>query len=556
MEGNELIVIENNELERLDQIYLEYSKKALIDPTYESDYQAALRAPAAFLKKPSNIENTFDKILFHLDEAYRKSSDDKMRLMISKTIDDIFHKLIGIIQAKIDYIQIENNKNLFQKITETFTNFFNNVRKNLFHGEPLAVFAESAAPEIGKLLGAFFDYLLINWELKRNITFFYNQLANIYQKILNSKAFSNQFGLIRNTFTTNKQNILAYVTQEKGLSAARILMKYDENESEKQDSARIILRTLTSMGEWEKGADLLSELRESKLPNYAEMRDEYLRAYKSFLEYLKNKEGKKDPRKEIKTRYPTAEAIEYLINADKPGYEKYRRKRTVRKFAVIFSILFVLITFLAFAASEGKKNEQQRKQYQTDNVSKLEDQWNEVERTASKVDALIKEKKYEEAIKLVNTGITFKDSSGFASNYASNANDLRHDKKVKCVEAILTEGNSCVSKEINDELYEYLTDKLIPLYNSTISTLNKDQIKSYKEKLKPVLNKLDTGRDTFLIKREKMINVLIEGRDYKKAEDLISRLVHKSNEKRNLLSKYDEYWSKKMNSLRKELPPM
>ena len=89
-------------------------------------------------------------------------------------------------------------------------------------------------------------------------------------------------------------------------------MKYDEKDSERQDSARIIVRTLIAIKEWEKGANFLHEIDAAGLANYSELKDEFIAGYKQFLEYLKSKEGKADPGKDIAKRYPTADSIEYL----------------------------------------------------------------------------------------------------------------------------------------------------------------------------------------------------------------------------------------------------
>lgn len=454
-EGKELILITQNEIDQLDQEYVELSKNAHKDLTHESDYQAALRVPAAFLRKPSNFEQAFDKILFHLDEAYRKSTDENTKIMVSRTTDDMFHKIICIIQAKIDLVSKENTKTFFQKFRDSISNFFDNVKNNLHLTEPSAIIAASAAPEVGKLSVAFFDYLLTRWEIKNEESYFYNQLADVYQKILNSKSFRNEFGLIRNTFTTNKENILTYVVLQKGLTAAKNLMKYDEKDSERQDSARIIMRTLVLMQEWEKGADFLHEINTAGLANYSELKGEFLEGYKQFLAYLKSKEGLNDPSKEIAKRYPTADAIEYIINADKAGFEKYMQTRKFKKWAIIFSIVFAVFAFFVYAGIQGSKMEQEKKQYLVDNASKLQEQWNQIQKTTSKVDALIAEKNFKEASKLIDAGIVFHDPSGMASDYVAKADALKHQKLLKIVDGILTEINSYVSKDMNDETYQY-----------------------------------------------------------------------------------------------------
>ena len=557
-EGKELVTITPNEIDQLDREYVDYSKNAHRDLTYESDYQAALRVPAAYLRKPSNFEQSFDKILFHLDEAYRKSTDTNTKIMVSRTTDDIFHKVICIIQAKIDLVSKENSRTFFQKVRDSISNFFDNVKNNLHLEEPSAIIAASAAPEVGKLSVAFFDYLLTKWEIQNEESYFYNQLANVYQKILDSKSFSNEFGLIRNTFTTNKDNILTYVVLQKGLTAAKNLMKYDEKDSERQDSARIIMRTLIAMQEWEKGANFLHEINASGLANYSELKDEFIGEYKQFLVYLKSKEGKKDPAKEISKKYPTADSIEYLMTADKNGYNKYMSVRKIKKLAIIFSIVFAIVAFFIWAGIEGGKMEQEKKQYLTDNASKIQDQWSQIEKTVANVDRLIAEKNFKEAIPLINTGIVFHDPSGKADNYTSKADEIKHNKLLKSVDGILTEINIYVSKDMNDEIYQNITETLIPLYNATISSFEEEQMESYKEKLDPLLNKIDKTRDTFLTQRENTVISLIKSKKYIDAKNQIEKLTHKSDKRRGplYLSKYNEYWTDKRAEYKKELPSM
>ena len=508
------------------------------------------------MRKPSNFEQSFDKILFHLDEAYRKSTDANTKIMVSRTTDDIFHKVICIIQAKIDLVSKENARTFFQKVRDSISNLFDSVKDNLHLAEPSAIIAASAAPEVGKLSVAFFDYLLTKWEIKNEESYFYNQLANVYQKILDSKSFSNEFGLIRNTFTTNKDNILTYVVLQKGLTAAKNLMKYDEKDSERQDSARIITRTLIAMREWEKGANFLHEINTAGLANYMELKDEFIGEYKQFLVYLKSKEGIEDPAKEIKKRYPTADSIEYLMTADKNGYNKYMSARKIKKLAIIFSIVFAIVAFFIWAGIEGGKMEQEKKQYLTDNASKIQDQWSQIEKTATKIDKLIAEKNFKEAIPLINTGIVFHDPSGKADNYISKADELKHSKLLKSVDGILAEINIYVSKDMNDEFYQNITETLIPLYNATISSFKKEQMESYKEKLDPLLNKIDKTRDTFLTQRENTVISLIKSKKYKDAKNQIEKLTHKSDKRRGplYLSKYNEYWADKRAEYKKEIP--
>ena len=111
---------------------------------------------------------------------------------------------------------------------------------------------------------------------------------------------------------------------------------------------------------------------------------------------------------------------------------------------------------------------------------------------------------------------------------------------------------------MNDEIYQNITETLIPLYNATISSFEEEQMESYKEKLDPLLNKIDKTRDTFLTQRENTVISLIKSKKYIDAKNQIEKLTHKSDKRRGplYLSKYNEYWTDKRAEYKKELPSM
>lgn len=555
-EGKQVAVISQHELDQLEKEYDDYSKNAHRDLTHESDYQAALRVPAAFLKKPSNFEQTFDKILFHLDEAYRKSTNLSTKTMVSRTADDMFHKVICIIQAKLDVVVKENSKSFFQKIGESINKFFDNTAENLHLGEPLAIISASAAEPVGRLSVAFFDYLLTRWEIRKEESFFYNQLATVYQKILDAKSFNNEFGLIRNTFTRNKEDILTHVVFQKGVTAAKNLMKYDEKDSERQDSARIIVRALIAIHEWEKGAKFLHEVSVAKLINYSELKEEFVEGYKQFLKYVKSAEGKESPNKEIVKRYPTSDSIEYLIHADKAGYNHYMKRRKIKKWAFVASFATVITVILIIVGWQSAELTNNKKIYLFNNSVRLNEQWIQIEKNAANVDTLISEKKYGEAFKLISSGIIFTDNSGFADNYVSNANNLRNKKNLELANAILNEINFNVSNDMNNELYEYITTALIPLYSSTIALLSEEQNDNFVSKLETLSDSLDKSRDAYLERQGSSIEAAINNKDWQTASNLIPSLTHKSEKRRGpfYLNKYNEYWRDKKEEYKKKVP--
>jgi hypothetical protein len=550
MADKELVSITRNELDQLDQEYVVHSKNALRDLTYESDYQAALRVPAAYLKKPSNFEQSFDKILFHLDEAFRKSKGENIKTMVSRTTDEMFHKVICIIKAKIDLITKENTKGFFQKISESVSNFVNNVIENQALLHPVAILAASASPEVGKLSIAYFDYLLTKWETNREESYFYIQLANVYQKILDSKSFNNQFGLIRNTFTTNKKNILAHVICEKGLTAAKNLMKFDERDSERQDSARIILRTLIAINEWKKGAKLLYEMNAAGLSNYAELKDEFLAAYKQFLKYLKSKEAKDDPQKEIKVHYPTSDAIKYLINGDKAGYQNYidnyKRKKVIIATAKIIALLFIVIVIIGLYQL-AESNYLPESQKESSRLSII----------ANDVDLLVQKQDFSSAVKKVDEIVWNNQKIFISGTDEKRTREIKQNKLTTILENILLSLKNKNSLLMNNENYRYVNQELIPIYNNIIEGF-KDKLKNNcKEKLKPLLSELDQVRDNYLVKLQSEIIEKINAKDYSDALDMANNMYHSSNDpykggsKITLLYKdsYKVHWDKEKEKL-------
>ena len=239
--------ISRSDLHSLTNQYHESVEKAHLDKTYDSDYNAALLAPAAFLNSPSDFESTFDRIVFHLDEAYRKTSkeDDIARRMISKTAEELFHYHIHFIQRNLEHIEHETKKTFGKKVIDAISRIFDD-----------GAGAVSAAMEVDKqkvilnvanagknglqLLDAYFQYLDKQWTVQKEKSYFYNQLATVYQKIIEAKSFKNEFGLLRNTFSRNKTEVINHVLENRGFRAALRLAVLDTNEREKEESFRII----------------------------------------------------------------------------------------------------------------------------------------------------------------------------------------------------------------------------------------------------------------------------------------------------------------------------
>jgi len=354
-------------LESMVKEYETLSEKARFDKTFESDYQAAFRVPAIFMfGKAASFEQTFDKIIYHLDESYRKCIDSNMREIISRSSEDLFHQLIYVFQTRLDALESQNTKGLIQKLSESINNICSSISSMTCWNNKV----QMLAPEVGNLTVSFLNYLYSSWELKREESFFYNQLSNIYQKLLSSKCFNNKYGLVRNTFASNKGRILKYVLQEKGVTAASNLMKYDETNMEQQDSARIIVHSMLGIDidekfdwknkvvniitgkskwdkcDWDKCADFLANIKTLHLDNFNELQHDLLHQYAEFLSFLKTSEGKKHPSKIIKKKYPTQKALWFKSEGDLNGLNKYMVKRKIVRWIII---ALIPATFLALS---------------------------------------------------------------------------------------------------------------------------------------------------------------------------------------------------------------
>ena len=289
-ENNEALILSPSKLVELDNEYKQLSKKAHFDSNWETDYQAAYRAPAAFLMddKATNFETTFDRILFHLDEAFKKADDIEIRRAISRTADDQFSQIVFILQLWIAKIKKENEKGFIEKLSTNVKGIIKKASDFSTYlkvpGNPALSAALSITPDVANLLVDYLNFLNTKWGIKKDETEFYNQVSSVYQKILDSQCFNKEFGLLRNTFIKNKEDILTHVVYKKNLTAGKNLTKYDINDSEKQDSARIILNALASMQEWELAMDYLKELEDAKYANYKDLKKGLINWYESIEE--------------------------------------------------------------------------------------------------------------------------------------------------------------------------------------------------------------------------------------------------------------------------------
>lgn len=268
------------QLDTANENYKSLAMRALRDDSYESDLKAALYAPSVFLQDPSAFESTFDLIIYHLDEAFRKTDLGKDRRIVSRVAEELFSNHVYVMQYKIEFALAENKKGLIRRIGE-----FIEAIPSKIDGDVTITLIE-VAPDVAQLSCAYFEYLGTKWMIQEKEGYFYNQLANVYQKILDCECFDPSIGLVRNNYLRNKEDILRHVVFQKGLVPAMNLTKFDYADTQMQGSARIITRTLIEKNDWNNLVSFLAIAKEKELVNLFELKKEVLEAYNAYLSVI------------------------------------------------------------------------------------------------------------------------------------------------------------------------------------------------------------------------------------------------------------------------------
>jgi len=106
------------QLDTANENYKSLAMRALRDDSHECDLRAALYAPSVFLQDPSGFESAFDLIIYHLDEAFRKTDSDKDRRIVSRVAEELFNNHVYVMQYRIEFALAENRKGLIRRIGE------------------------------------------------------------------------------------------------------------------------------------------------------------------------------------------------------------------------------------------------------------------------------------------------------------------------------------------------------------------------------------------------------------------------------------------------------
>jgi len=246
------------------------------DPTYISDLNAAVLAPSLLLESGVKMpfEEVFDKVLYHLERAYEKSissSGDQEKIL--RACEDLFYLLVVTVQNRIDVKARKSNTELLETIKTKVEGISKTATKT-----GLAVIA----PE-GLVLWQFVTYLNDQWELKKDREFFYGQTANVYLKVIKSKCYNPDYGLIRNAFKSKKEGLLHFLVISRNLTSALEMTQYDSDPGELNESARIINKALLIKNDWEGVLDFLRKIKEYHLTCFQDLKREAIDKYRIVL---------------------------------------------------------------------------------------------------------------------------------------------------------------------------------------------------------------------------------------------------------------------------------
>ncbi|MGV8828293.1 MAG: hypothetical protein ACWA6U_08220 [Breznakibacter sp.] len=339
-----IVHIEQGKLRLFASEYSKIAQQAHQDPSFESDYIAAYLAPTEFMTKPSSFESTFDTILFHLNEAYKKAISDDEREIVSRTTEDIFSRLIIITQEKINNARIQSRKGLLDKLIDTVKKMQSNFAKALTQfnfgttkntittivkKNPIALTLLTIGPEVGNLTEAFSTYLFEKWEINQNEEYFNKQLLNVFEKILNAECYKDHT-LVRNCFQRVKEDTLRYAFYYKGVTACLNLSKFDFNENEEVHTNRLIVNLIIESENWALPYDYLEHINN---PNVSQLisiiKWFYASCKKQVVSYTISEYGKSEALKLTQYDYDNKSINDTILTVLEVLAEQHRWEDTI-----------------------------------------------------------------------------------------------------------------------------------------------------------------------------------------------------------------------------------
>ncbi len=248
--------------------------------TFKSHYEIAFYTPILFIKDNKGFEATFDQILFHLENAYRKASTEKNQAAVMQSIQFLLDFHIDMVEAAIEAAQSRNIGSLVERIANSIRNFVKEFSSNLMLSDEFII---SEAVEI---FNAYHSYFLSKKNIKKFEKKFYPQLLYVYSKVLDSPLYSSELGLVRNSFIrVGKQKMLPLALQNKGLAITlQMLRQFGLSKSDFGESLRILVENLGNVSPPPSAEDLMRLIdlfREEDLPNRHDLERETIKYYQN-----------------------------------------------------------------------------------------------------------------------------------------------------------------------------------------------------------------------------------------------------------------------------------
>jgi|GEM_PF-1273137 len=589
--SNSEVAVPQDKLIELSSKYQLLSENAKRDTTFKSDYEAALLVPSLFLsnvKSQKDFDYYFDKIMHHLNSAYRKA-DFEDQLIVTCAIDELIHLFIFVMQKRIEAIAESSSvgnlvvstlngvrksgvgstlrKMAKEFAKETAVDQVTGVAANYVTGgaaEPaiLAIKASKALNSLSPkdmdnianfssgLLQDFTGFLSARWAKGKDESYFFNQLLHIYRKAIDSDAFfSGGFPNTTSVFERNKEIVLGSALNLHGVDAAIHLIKLDSTDNEICRSAKIIVKGFIDLGQqdvkqWEALIEFLKRSEIEHLANNNELRRDVIAAYNAI--YSDKVKGFRYKPDDYKAR----------IELDDEEWEAYLDDKSAKKkkFLIIglsVSVVIIIGLVIGFFA----------KQSSYELKAKVEQ--NRINTTAADIAKLIKQGQFSEASQKINSELKWSERGMFLIipffiGDDNRTTEINLNKDVELLNAIRDKLNELCKEQMNDANYRS-ANEILTLLNSIFERFGENTKSKHETLFKSAHEEVDRTRQVYLEQLLNNINSEIEYGNINSANASLPSLYHYSeNEFKSKLlgifkTSYKEYWEDKKEEIIKKL---
>ncbi|MEW6084841.1 MAG: hypothetical protein AB1607_09620 [Chloroflexota bacterium] len=248
--------------------------------TFKPHYEIAFYTPILFIKGEKGFEATFDQILFHLQNAYQKSNNEKTQEGVMQSIQSLLDFHIDMVETAIEVAQSGNKSSLIERIKISIQNIIKEFSSNLVLSDDFII------SEAAEILSAYHSYFINRKNLKKFEKKFYPQLLHVYSKVLDSPLYSSELKLVSNSFVrVGKQKMLLPALQEKGLGITlRMLRQFGLSKNDFGESLRILVQNLGNVSPPPAAEDLMRLIDlfgEEDLPNRSDLERETIKYYQT-----------------------------------------------------------------------------------------------------------------------------------------------------------------------------------------------------------------------------------------------------------------------------------